>query len=225
MDAYAVNQLSKELHIAPLNIIREAYELEVLDALAKSPLAKKIIFYGGTALRLAYNCPRFSEDLDFLVAGAISETAFAAAMQKIAAAHPELSLEDVKEKRNTLFALFKIRSPLLKHALPLKIELAKRKNGIEKEFRPLSSPCSSLQPALFAATIKSLRHTKEMAIKNRNLARDWFDLWYISALQRQPFIPPAQFPFDKTEFKRELKRFLPADRWALIDEVLKACHA
>jgi len=221
MDDLLLSELSASLKIASLNILREEAEMLILYVLAESPLAGKMIFYGGTALRLAYNCPRFSEDLDFLMVKPIKEKELEPALEKAIERNPGLSLVEIKDKRNTLFALLKLRDPFLKHPLSIKIEIAKRKNGIKKEFRPLSSPCSPLQPALYTATLDSLEKAKLRALKERGSPRDWFDAYYIAALLRRPFHSPAKFTADKVEFKRELKRFLPRDKWPMIDEVLK----
>jgi hypothetical protein len=74
---------------------------------------------------------------------------------------------------------------------------------------------------LYTATLESLELAKNRALKGRNSPRDWFDAYYIAALMRKPFNPPVNFNYDKTEFKRELKRFLPQNKWILIDELLK----
>jgi len=67
MDQYNLQLLTKKLKIAPINIFRENVEIEILNAIAQSEISKKIVFYGGTALRLGFGSPRFSEDLDFLM--------------------------------------------------------------------------------------------------------------------------------------------------------------
>jgi predicted nucleotidyltransferase component of viral defense system len=221
MDELLLNNLAQKLKIATLSIIREEVEMLLLFHMAEEPFAKNLIFYGGTALRLAYNCPRFSEDLDFLMPHPVKETELEKALHKSIEQYPGLGIADLKEKRNTLFALMKLQTSLLKHPLTIKIEMSKRKNGIKKEFKPLSSPCSPLQPVLYTATLESLELAKNRALKGRNSPRDWFDAYYIAALMRKPFNPPVNFNYDKAEFKRELKRFLPQDKWILIDESLK----
>ncbi|MBI5399435.1 nucleotidyl transferase AbiEii/AbiGii toxin family protein [Candidatus Saganbacteria bacterium] len=221
MEQVQLNQLATELKIAPLSLLREEAEMLVLEILSKSDLPKSLIFYGGTALRLAYNCPRFSEDLDFLLTDSISEKALEATLLKVVELEPRLSLEDIKDKRQTLFALLKYRSENLKHPFSIKIEMAKRKNGISKEFRPLASPCSVFQPVLYVADLPSLYKTKQWAIAGRNMARDWFDLWYLAKLLRRPFVVESQFTIAPAEFKREMRRFIPANQWQLIDQVLK----
>jgi len=219
MDQYNLQLLTKKLKIAPLNIVRENIEIEILNAFSQSKLAKKIIFYGGTALRLAYASPRFSEDLDFLMIKKIRAKDLKDLFLDLTKEHKGTALKDFKDKRNTLFALINLKHAALKHPINIKIEIAKRKNGIQYEFVPLSSPCSHLVPIVPTIKIESLKDLKEKAIKKRIEARDWFDLWYITKYLKKPWRPSKKFPFDKKEFKRELKRFLPQDKWMLIDQI------
>jgi predicted nucleotidyltransferase component of viral defense system len=47
------------------NIIREYLQYKILYHIFNSPFSHKLSFIGGTALRIAYDNQRFSEDLDF----------------------------------------------------------------------------------------------------------------------------------------------------------------
>jgi len=47
------------------HILKEYVELVALEHLSQSPYAPKLVFIGGTNLRLVYGIDRFSEDLDF----------------------------------------------------------------------------------------------------------------------------------------------------------------
>ena len=51
------------------NIVREYFQHLFLSELYKLPESEKVLFKGGTALRIIYGSPRFSEDLDFSVFG------------------------------------------------------------------------------------------------------------------------------------------------------------
>ncbi|MEK7522110.1 MAG: nucleotidyl transferase AbiEii/AbiGii toxin family protein, partial [Patescibacteria group bacterium] len=51
------------------NIVREYFQHIFLSELYKLPNAEKLLFKGGTALRIVYGSPRFSEDLDFSLFG------------------------------------------------------------------------------------------------------------------------------------------------------------
>ena len=218
MDQYLLENLAQELKIAPLNIVRENAELAFLHQLSQNNIAKRLIFYGGTALRLAYNSPRFSEDLDFLMTGKISAKELASLMAGLEK-ETGFSLKDLKDKRNTLFALLNVADPALKHPINIKIEISKKKNGLKTEYLPLVSPCSPFKPIIQTATIQSLKNLKMQVIKDRQDPKDWFDLWYITKYLKEKYEPPVKFPFDKTEFERQLKRFLPKDKWMVIKQI------
>ena len=219
MDNYLLEKLTREIKISPLNIIRENAEVIFLDKLGHSGFAGKLIFYGGTSLRLSFGSPRFSEDLDFLMTGKITEGALKDLLIDLSAENPGFSLKDIKLKRNTLFALFNVVHSSLKYPLNIKIEISRKENGIKAEYVPLSSPCSNLAPIILTASIQSLEKLKTEAIRQRMDAKDWFDSWYIAKYLKKTFVLPVPFPFDAKEFKRELKRFLPQDKWALIDQI------
>src|SRR3990167_10374175 len=53
------------------NIVREYFQNVFLEQLYKLPGAEKLLFKGGTALRIIYGSPRFSEDLDFSLFGVL----------------------------------------------------------------------------------------------------------------------------------------------------------
>src|SRR3989338_1462264 len=67
MDRETALKLSKEFKVHYLQLLREEWEMVILKRLFESALGKNLVFKGGTALRLAYNSPRFSEDLDFSI--------------------------------------------------------------------------------------------------------------------------------------------------------------
>ena len=58
------------------NHYRENTIIEIVQALAKSRAGSYIAFKGGTALKLFYNLPRYSEDLDFSLAPPDGEARF-----------------------------------------------------------------------------------------------------------------------------------------------------
>lgn len=57
------------------HILKEYVELLALEHLSRSPLVAKIVFIGGTNLRLVHGIDRFSEDLEFDCKG-LTETEF-----------------------------------------------------------------------------------------------------------------------------------------------------
>ena len=65
MEQLLSERLALELKIHVTQVVREYWEVVLLNRLFESPGGKDLVFKGGTALRLAYGSPRFSEDLDF----------------------------------------------------------------------------------------------------------------------------------------------------------------
>lgn len=51
------------------NIVREYFQHIFLSEFYQLPGAEKLLFKGGTALRIVYGSPRFSEDMDFSLFG------------------------------------------------------------------------------------------------------------------------------------------------------------
>jgi len=58
-------QLSQQLQTTELNIRREYIQHLFLSYFYKQNGSDLFLFKGGTALRIVFNSPRFSEDLDF----------------------------------------------------------------------------------------------------------------------------------------------------------------
>jgi len=66
----ALEKLSRQYQMGVFpNIVREYFQHVFLGELYKLPNAEKLLFKGGTALRIVYGSPRFSEDLDFSLFG------------------------------------------------------------------------------------------------------------------------------------------------------------
>ena len=160
-----IEKMARDLKIAPLNIIREHLEMETLYYLSQSKLSENLIFYGGTALRLAYNSFRFSEDLDFLFIKKLkdSKKELSQALKLVAANNPGVKVEEIFDKRQTLFGLLHIKHELLKHPIRIKIEICKKKNGVETENTLLISPTSNKEIIFPTATSESIFKAKKEA--------------------------------------------------------------
>ncbi|MFH1564535.1 MAG: nucleotidyl transferase AbiEii/AbiGii toxin family protein [bacterium] len=217
-----IEEFASDLKIAPLNIIREYLEIETLYYLSQCKLSEHIIFYGGTALRLAYQSFRFSEDLDFLLEtdDASNKKELKQALQTMAQNNKGVAVEEIFEKRNTIFGLLHIENELLKHAIRIKIEICKKKNGVKSENFLLASPINNKDVIFKTADLESLHKMKETAIKNRNMPRDWFDYWYLCQKLHAKNLIQKKFLFNKKEFENDLKRWLPRDKWKIIKTVI-----
>ncbi|MFH1890432.1 MAG: nucleotidyl transferase AbiEii/AbiGii toxin family protein [Candidatus Kuenenbacteria bacterium] len=222
MDQNQLNQLIQSLKISTNQILREEAEMLFLDALAKNNLGSKVVFYGGTALRLVYGSPRFSEDIDLIQIKNIDIREFSDFIQKTINNNSNWSLRDIRDKRRTKFALILIRDEKLKHNFSLKIELHKPidKPDLEQELSLIKSPISVLEPLLLVPGLEKLKKFKLDALAGRQKARDVFDLWYISQVLKEKFeLPDKLFKYNKREFKNELQVFLPKKYYPVVDQL------
>ena len=58
---------SKRQHIDPKQLLREQLQKTILTSFSQKGYFNTLVFQGDTALRLCYDNPRFSEDLDFVL--------------------------------------------------------------------------------------------------------------------------------------------------------------
>lgn len=222
MEKKQLQILSSELKVAPERILREYWELIILNELSDQEWSSALGFKGGTALRLAYGSPRFSDDLDFsLIAPLKTSKVFPWA--KSVAKKLKLEVTDTADKRNTILVEFRIRDEALAQPIKQKIEISKRTQHNAKrdfELRLISSPTSNLQALFLVASIDFIWVEKISALKSRKEPRDLFDLWYISQkLKRQL---PSDLPKIPQKFlKLTLNKYLPLKYQKIVEELTK----
>jgi len=210
-------QKARELQIDQAQVVREYWELTVLKGLFESFKGRHLIFKGGTALRLAYQSPRFSEDLDFSLTRDLLRGTFSSVVKKIIKPFPELALTDLEEKYYTYLAEIKVTQNYLPFPFRIKIEISKRKMlDYQWSLRLLSSPAAVLQVLGQVATLEQLYQDKITCLRGRGKPKDLFDLWYISEQLKIPYVP-RETTLKKKEVARELRKYLPKPFWPAIE--------
>ena len=221
MDQVLAENLSRRLKIALEHVVREEYELLILRNLMETSLSSALVLKGGTALRLAYGSPRFSDDLDFSLLAPISEEVFVSVAETIAKALPEVILVEALAKRFTLFALYKVREPYLPYAFSIKLEVSTRPETWKREqdftLRLLTSPVTPISVLAQVATLERMWADKQSALATRRQPRDLYDLWFIAQKLRRTFTPDLS-GFDRRTIRRELRKYLPRSHWQVIEQ-------
>ena len=195
------------------NALREVMQQVVLAGLSRSDFFEKAAFYGGTCLRLFYDLPRFSEDMDFSLLQAnenfdlqnyfpFIRDEFLSMGKSV-----ELSKKEKQKKTNIESAFLKDTSQFY----DIKFQTTKQvKIKIEVDILPpLNFETENkllLQPFSFNArcfTLPSLFAGKVHAFLFRNWkirvkGRDWFDFeWYVQ----------NKIPLDLKHFTARAKQF------------------
>ena len=221
MEQLIAEQKARELKIDKTHIVREYWEFIILKGLYESPFGRYLIFKGGTALRLTYGSPRFSEDLDFSLIKDVLKGKFSSLIKKIIAPFPELTLTDLEEKYYTYLAEIKVTQNYLPFPFRIKIEISKREaKDYQWELKLLSSPSTVIQAMGQVATLEQIYKDKLSCLKGRAKPKDLFDLWYVSEKLKIPYTP-KKITSKKKEVVWDLRKYLPKDFWPAVEGLTK----
>ena len=220
MELSLAQQKAAELQIDRTQVVREYWELVILKGLFDSPFGRDLIFKGGTALRLVYDSPRFSEDLDFSLLRDSLQGKFSTLVGKIIAPFPELSLTDLEEKYYTYLGEIKVAESYLPFPFRIKIEISKRKiRSYKWNLKLLNSPVTTVQALAQVGTLEQIYQDKLSCLKGRAKPKDLFDLWYIAQKLKIAY-SPGKVDFRKGDLVRELRKYLPKTFWPAIEGLI-----
>jgi len=151
----------------------EKFELDILDRLNSARLLNKLIFIGGTMLRLCYGLDRYSVDLDFWVAGEIDSAKLYLELRKYLSGHYEVV--DSANKFYTI--LFELRSN--EYPRSVKIEIRKEPKKIKVETGIAYSKHSNIQVLVKHVSLPDMMKAKIEAFLNRKEIRDVYDIEFL----------------------------------------------
>lgn len=215
------------------NVLREYVQHLFLKSFFSQKESQNFLFKGGTALRLVFESPRFSEDLDF--SGSKNSNTYEKVLEKTLV---ELSIQGMKVDIN------ESKSTSGGHLAVIEVDLFGQKVEIQNHlsFRPKQKLlkenvliASDIVPSynLCLLNRKLLVAEKLTALLDRAKARDFFDLYYIlrkdslrlllkitNSQREKIYKLMAEFAKDKLAF--ELKRFLPQSFWSVIKDLPNA---
>jgi predicted nucleotidyltransferase component of viral defense system len=215
------------------NIVREYFQHIFLAELYKLPGAKQLLFKGGTALRIVYNSPRFSEDLDFSLISVpqkeiktFVENLFVQVLAEIEHAGIKVVLGD--KIGATSGGYFGVATFHMFEYPPVGVEInisARDNRNIAGE---VDSVANDFVPTYTIIHLPQEELVEEKifgALMERKKPRDFYDLYFIMrkgmlssgqkiklAGVKDEIIANAK----KIDFRGELGAFLPADQQAII---------
>lgn len=201
------------------NILKEHYQMYILDVLFKSSFEKDLVFKGGTALRLAYGSFRFSEDLDFSLLKSIPYNSFKNIVEKLPSLIPEARVKDIYNKHHTLFAkiVFDVRFKPI--PIGIKIEINKNVKDFESAIALLRSPFNNIEVSGRVYTLESILKNKIEILKTkvRREPRDLFDAWYIHQKIHTEFAIRKEFKYSQKELMDKLSPFIPKNHHNVLE--------
>lgn len=153
--------------------MQERFEIEVLDLLNRDRILAKLVFCGGTMLRLCHGLDRYSVDLDFWLAVNINRTNLFNRIGETLGRRYKLT--DAENKFYTL--LFEVKSASCPSRL--KIEIRKKRRTIETEKAIAFSSHAATQVLVTAASLPAMMSAKVEAFLDRREIRDVFDIEFL----------------------------------------------
>lgn len=219
----AIKALTNKYQTTEDNVQREYFQHLFLSYFYQQPKSENIFFKGGTALRILYNSPRFSEDLDFNSAFIDYTGIESLVLETLGCMEKENIAFTIREGTQTSGGFFAIVSfSGFARLIDMQIEISQRE---EEKKRELIAVACDFVPAynVVAVTENQLVFEKIRALLERKKPRDFYDLYFL--LRKQLPIPNKKELFPKVlqalrekdiNFEGELKRFLPKSHWAII---------
>jgi predicted nucleotidyltransferase component of viral defense system len=210
------------------NVAREYVQNLFLSVLYRQAESESLAFKGGTALRLIYKSPRFSEDLDFT--GGLKPyhlgKLFSKTREGVARESVSLDVVESKPTSGGFLALYRYRLHGEEMGLELNISTRRRVRT-----RPVMVT-SPLVPAYQCLVLPSgdMVEEKIQALLFRKKPRDFYDLYFIlrerlgleAVLLHKDRLLDLVRAQDARSLQRELRLFLPAGHQNLYSHLPQA---
>jgi len=225
-----IKELSIKLQGSFVNVAREYIQNLFLSHFYAQENSESILFKGGTALRLLYKSPRFSEDLDFS-APRINQKAIEDILEYCMLKLDQEGIKvDILESTGTSGGFLAILSSEIgSHKFETSFEISNRKKKITGQLVLIDNPY------IDSYTIMSLKREELIAEKieallSRQKPRDFFDLYFMlrANLLPEKTVLKKMLPLirkTKIDFRKELREFLPQSHQRIIKDFQKTLES
>lgn len=224
-----IKRLALQYQTTEINVAREYAQHLFLSSFYQQPESGRILFKGGTALRVIFQSPRFSEDLDFSgfnTGITLIETLVLNVLEKIQQVGLEIRISERKKTSGGYLGIIDLGVSGYQARIFCEISLRK-KNTIKGEpvliandFIPSYTVLMLPEPVLV--------EEKLTALLSRAKPRDYFDLYFllrkglVTVKQRKVLNKVKErLEKEKILLERELADFLPRTYQKLIRDFRK----
>lgn len=213
-----LEQFTDQAQTSITNVVREYCQHLFLSYLYKQPGAEKLLFKGGTALRIVFQSPRYSEDLDFTgsnITGRVVEEIFMSTLAELENTGIDVELEEGKSTTGGYLGIVIFK--LYDKTIPVQIEVSLRKGKPVKDTRTLIENEYIPAYTLVHLSKEEIVEGKMQALINRHKPRDFYDYFFLLSgnyplVKEKSSLTMVQRLLDETKinFRNELREFLPA---------------
>lgn len=221
-----IREITKKYQTLEKNVAREYIQHLFLSFLYQEPASEQILFKGGTALRIIFGSPRFSEDLDFSGLGLSQRDVDAVFLNTLSKLERYgIGAELVEAKKTSGGYLGILTFKLYGHLENIRFEVSFR-DKVEKG--ETTTIVSDFLPAYLLRYLEESKLVGEKlsALRDRGKPRDWYDLYFIlrhGELRRyanKKALSDISKILGKTDinFKTELSIFLPLSHHLILKD-------
>ncbi len=223
-----IQKLTERWQTTTDNVVREYFQQLFLSYLYQEKNSDGLLFKGGTALRIIWQSPRFSEDLDFTGADTSIkniEALMEGALAKIEMEGAQTAIIESKSTSGGHLGIFEFGTSEYTSRIQIEVSLRNGKKGLG--MAALVRSDLVMPYTLIHLKEDTLVAEKIHACLTRGKARDFYDLYFILRSRmafKEAFIQDKQLKpkivdaikSKKLNFRRELKTFLPVSQHMVI---------
>lgn len=213
-----LEQFTKQSQTKLENVVREYCQHLFLSFLYQQPGSEKLLFKGGTALRIIFHSPRYSEDLDFTGVNITQhevEELFTSTLVNIEKTGIRLEIKEGKHTTGGYLGImeFDIYDKITEIYFEVSLRNSKRITGVRQFIEN-----DYIQPyTLVSLSKETLVQGKLEALFNRHKPRDFYDYFFLLS-GNYPIVKEKEnlvfvrslLRKTKINFRGELQKFLPA---------------
>ena len=229
LDREVIKKLALQYQTTEINVAREYVQHLFLSIFYQEPDSEKVLFKGGTALRIVFQSPRFSEDLDFSgfeTNVPMLETLVVNAINKIHNVGVDVEISESKKTSGGYIGVLDLTVSGYRTRIILEVSLRK-KNGVKGETVLIAG---DFVPSYTIAILpqKMLVDEKLAAVLSRAKPRDYFDIYFLLrkglvAVEQKKVLGEIkrQLEHKTLSLEKELHDFLPKSQHKLVRDLPK----
>lgn len=217
-----ISDLARKYQTTEQNVRREYYQHLFLSYFYQQQETREIYFKGGTALRLIFGSPRFSEDLDFDFNILAVKDLEKILIDVVTDVNREGEKAEILEAKKTTGGYLAKLDFTNGEKMVIELNFSGRKVGLAGEIVTVVSDLIPGYPVIILKT-EQLVNEKIAALLGRQKPRDFYDLYFLLRkglilVKEKDVLRQVKSILVKTKinFEAELRRFLPRSHWAVI---------
>lgn len=218
-----IQTLANKYQTTQLNSTREYFQHLFLSYFYQQAQSEAVYFKGGTALRIIFHSPRFSEDLDFSTNLKNIKPIEQIILQTLEAIEKEginIHLQEAKPTSGGYLASVAFQAFEQTTSISLQVSLRQR----DRQGEVVTIANDFIPPYIVISLVQEqLIDEKIQALLVRRKGRDFYDLYFILRSNLMPaskkdVMPKVLKTLQQTSinFELELKQFLPKSHWPII---------